>query len=172
MPTFDSLLDGAFPLEPFPDMTLHQAVLADQTMSRRISEDEWDRAGDLDRGRTWRSYSDEELIACSLGLAHLSESGFVYYMPAFMSFACKYIKVAWPHKSRDLVGTVVFSLTNRSTYNLSRLKRFSALQRDVVVRFLELVAQSRSDDDAVDAKKALVRYWKTDEAAKPLIIVP
>ncbi|WP_029922486.1 DUF6714 family protein [Nevskia soli] len=171
MSAFDSLLDGAFPLKPFPDMTLRQAVLADQTMSRKISEDEWDRAADLDRGRTWRSYSDDELIACSLGLAHLSESGFVYYIPAFMSFACKYIDVAWPHKSWELVGAVVFGLTNRSAYNLSRLKQFSTAQRDVVVQFLELVARSQSDD-ATEAKKALARYWKTDEATKPLIIVP
>jgi hypothetical protein len=44
------LIQEAFPLQPIPKMTLHQAQLADQTMTRKIPEQEWIDAGKLD---TW-----------------------------------------------------------------------------------------------------------------------
>ena len=67
---------AAFPLRPLPQMSLHQAQLADPSMSREITDEEWRRAGELDRGRSWNEFSDDNLIACDAALSHLDEQSF------------------------------------------------------------------------------------------------
>jgi hypothetical protein len=162
MADLNLLLDAAFPLEPRPEFTLHQGTLADQALSREIPESEWSEAARLDLDRNWRSYSDDELIACEAAVAHLPDDAFTYYLPAFLSFAAKHVNVRWPRPEWELVGAVVFSITNRSPFNLARFKRLTTLQRAVVVQFLEIVGSSTEQAHAADAEKALARYWKTD----------
>lgn len=81
------LIQKAFPLKPIPKMTLHQAQLADQTMTRKIPEREWNDAGKRDAGRTWQDLIDEEIVSCDAALSHFDEPSFVYYLPAYLLFA-------------------------------------------------------------------------------------
>jgi hypothetical protein len=167
-----TLIRAAFPVEPLPGISLHQAQLADQSMAREISESEWKAAGELDAGRTWLDLRAEDLIACDAALSHFDEASFVYHIPAFMLFAVHHRAVEWKHPAWSLVGGIVFSLTNRSAYSLGRYKRFTSDQRKAVISFLAFIAEDGRDSNASDAQKALDRYWMTDDASKPLIIVP
>jgi hypothetical protein len=60
-------------------------------------------------------------------------------------------------------------VTQRSRI-LTRLRLY--IRRNAVIAFLEFIAAHGQHGDATDAQKALLRYWKTDEATKPLLIVP
>ena len=168
----ESILREAFRLEPRPEERLHQAVLGDQTMAREISNAEWAAAAALDEDRNWSSYSDEELIACEVALAHLPEEAFVYYLPAFIGFCSRHLTSNPLRKGSRLASTVIFSLTDRSPYNLARLKRLTSAQRAVVVDLLEDVARAPNEFYAPAAADALEKYWKSDEAEKPLIVIP
>lgn len=167
-----SELERAFPLRPYPKVTLHQGCFADDTLAREVSEGEWRRAAELDADRDWQSYSDEELIATAPALAHLPEESFVYYVPAYICFAATHAGAKWSEPGWDLLGSIVFSLTHLSPYNLARLKAFSDDQKKIVVKLLEFFASHESDSNSSDARKGLERYWYTDEANKPLIVVP
>jgi len=167
-----NFIAAAFPLRPLPQMSLHQAQLADQSMSREITDEEWRRSGELDRGRSWNEFSDANLIACDAALSHLDEQSFVYYLPAYLLFALRYCTVEWQHPAWTLVGAVVFSVTHRTPYTLGRYKKLTPDQREAVIAFLRFVAKCRTDSIASDAQQALARYWLTHEATKPLIILP
>jgi hypothetical protein len=166
------LVQEAFPLQPIPKMTLHQARLADQTMTRKIPEHEWNDAGKRDIGRTWQDLTDEEIISCDAALSHFDESSFVYYLPAYLLFAVRNHNADWPDPGETTVGSVVFSVTHRTPYTLARFKLFSTEQRAAVIAFLELIAEKGSDYERPEAQKSLERYWKTDEASKPFFTVP
>jgi hypothetical protein len=166
------LIQEAFPLQPIPEMTLHQAQLADQSMAREIPENEWKDAGKRDAGRTWQDLTDEEIISCDAALSHFDEASFVYHLPAFLLFAVRNCSVDWPDPSEPTVGSVVFSVTHRTPHTLGRFKRLSTEQRAAVVAFLELIAEKGSPYERPEAQKALDRYWKTDEASKPFFVIP
>lgn len=166
------LIEEAFPLGPLPDVSLHQAQLADQSMSREISEEEWQEAGRIDEGRTWRELTDEQLMACDAALAHFDDASFVYHLPAYVLFALRHHSVEWPHPAWSLFGSVVFFTTSRTPSMLGRYKRLSPLQRAAVICFLEFIAEHGSGSNASYAEKALSRYWKTDAATQPLIVTP
>lgn len=83
-----NLIESAFPVRPLPDMSLHQAHLANETMTREISDAEWRAAARKDSGRTWREFSEDELISCDAALAHLEESSFVYTSLRFSRALC------------------------------------------------------------------------------------
>lgn len=166
------LIEAAFPLRPLPDMSLHQAHLADDSMAREISDSEWQAAGKLDVNRTWQDYSDQELLSCDAALAHFDETSFVYYIPAFLDFAVRHYDEPLTSPLGTLVGSAVFSVTHRTPYSLGRFKRLSPHQRNAVIAFLEFIVAHGQHGDETDAQKALSRYWKTDETSKPLLIVP
>ena len=166
------LVQEAFSLQPIPKMTLHQAQLADQTMTRKIPEQEWNDAGKRDVGRTWQDLTDEEIIYCDAALLHFDESSFVYYLPAYLLFAVRNHNADWRDPGETTVGSVVFSVTHRTHYTLARFKLFSTEQRAAVIAFLELIAEKGSDYERPEAQKSLERYWKTDEASKPFFTVP
>ena len=165
-------IGAVFPLEPLPEMSLRQAWLADQTMDREISEEEWMEAAKADERRSWPEFSDEELISREEALAHLEESAFVYYLPAFLSFTVRHCSTGLSDPAGLLVGSTIFSVTHLSPYSLGRYKRLDACQQAVVVAFLEFVALHAGPHQRATAKEGLSRYWKTDEATKPLIVVP
>jgi hypothetical protein len=95
----------------------------------------------------------------------------VYYLAAFLSFAVRHYNARWPAPQEPLLGSVVFAVTHRTPGTLDRFKRLSPQQREAVAAFLELVAEQGNDQERPQAQKALARYWKTDEASKPLIII-
>ena len=166
------LIQMAFPLQPIPKMTLHQAQLADQTMTRKIPEHEWNDAGKRDAGRTWQDLTDEEIVSCDAALSHFDESSFVYYLPAYLLFAVRNYNADWPDPGEMTVGSVVHSVTHRTPYTLGRFKLLSTEQRAAVIAFLELIAEKGSDHERLQAQKALERYWKTDAASKAFFTVP
>src|SRR4051794_35660952 len=125
-------VQAAFPLWPLPAMSIHQAHLSDDSMTRKISGKEWDVAGQLDADRTWREFTDDELISCDAALSHFDEPSFIYYLPAFLLFSMRHCKVEWSHPAWALAGGTVFSVTHRSPYSLSRYKLMSPQQRDAV----------------------------------------
>lgn len=165
-------INAAFPLEPLPEMSLHQAWLADQTMDREISEEEWDAAARSDAGRNWQAFSDEELESREEALAHLDETAFVYYLPAFLLFTIRHCNADMSDLAQRLVGSTVFFVTHLSPYSLGRYKRLSAAQRAAVISFLEFMEANGSKYERPQATQGLTLYWKTDEASKPLVIVP
>jgi hypothetical protein len=169
--TLFALIDAAFPLRPLPEMSLHQAQLADQSMTREISEDEWARTGELDAGRSWKDFSDDELLACEAALSHLDEPSFIYYLPAYLIFALRHFGADWQDTAWELVHATVFAVTNRTPYTLSRFKKFSPAQREAIVAFLKFFASHRTDGIGSDAQEALARYWLTKKAAEPLIVI-
>lgn len=162
-------IKSAFPLLPLPEMSLHQAQLADQSMSRGIGDEEWLAEGARDSGRTWETFTEAELMACGAALSHLDESDFVYYLPAFLLLALRYLDVEWDHPAWAITISAVFAVTNRSGYSLSRFARFGPEQVAAVKAFLEAVARS-SGHNAEDARAALDGYWNTDRAGKFLIL--
>jgi hypothetical protein len=166
------LIEAAFPLRPLPEMSLHQAHLADDSMTRKISDKEWQAAATIDADRTWQDYSDQELLSCDAALAHFDETSFVYYIPAFLDFAVRHCDETLTSPVGSFVGSAVFSVTHRTPYSLGRFKRLSIDQRNAVIAFLEFVVAHGQHGDETDAQKALSRYWKADEASKPLLIVP
>ena len=159
----------AFPEKPFPPMSLHQGRLGDFTMEREITKEEWKDAYNKDYGVTWKGVSDADLMGCEVALAHLDEISFVYYLPAFMLFAARNIHVDLLAVERDAVGGAIFSVTNRSGYNLARLKKLDDPQIDAVIAFLRFVEASGSRD-AIDASKALNRYWQTPQARQKTLL--
>jgi len=165
-------IKAAFPLGPLPEMSLHQGWLADQTMDREIPEEEWSAAGKADAGRNWMDFKDTELMARDEALAHLDEAAFVYYLPAFLLFAVRHCNSDFSDSAAPLVGTTVFSVTHFSPYSLGRYKRLDVAQREAVIAFLEFIATHANKYQQEQASKALAVYWKTDEASKPLIIIP
>jgi hypothetical protein len=66
-----ALIEGAFPAHPIPDVTLRQRTLSDQGMAREISDEEWECAGRVDRDVPWTALSDNDLMECQDGIAHL-----------------------------------------------------------------------------------------------------
>lgn len=158
----------AFPLLPLPEMSLHQAQLTDQSMSREITRAEWAAAGARDAGRTWDSFTDAELVECDAALSHLDELGFIYYLPAFLLLALRHLEVEWDHPAWAITGRAVFAVAHRSEYSLSRFARLSAEQVAAVRAFLQTVAASPGSN-AQDAQLALERYWNTDRAGRLLL---
>jgi len=166
-----SRLFEAFPTAPVPEMTLRQAQLADQSLDRAISDDEWDKEGQKDRHIFWPDLSIDQLVECEAALAHFDEQSFVYYLPAFLRAAVQNADVDVLHPLSGIVGSTVFSVTDRSNYNLARLKRLTHQQIDCVIEFLKYIS-AHSRFRSQDAEKALKRYWLTPEARRPLIYVP
>ena len=98
----------AFPLLPLPEVSLHQAQLTDQSMTREITRADWTAAGARDAGRTWDTFTDAELAECDAALSHLDELGFIYYLPAFLLLALRHLEVEWDHPVWAVTGSAVF----------------------------------------------------------------
>jgi hypothetical protein len=158
----------AFPVEPLPEITLRQAQLTDQGLAREITNEEWDAEGDKDRGVLWCDIPLDTLLECDAALSHLDEEAFVYYLPAFLSFA---LREGCPgnYREEELFGTTVFALTHLSNYNLSRFKRLTDEQINVVTDFVRWVHQAGGFHRPY-AEKALKEYWETPDARRRTLI--
>jgi hypothetical protein len=169
----DAILNIAsvFPELPLPDMTLQEAELADHTLDRDISEEEWEAARQAGKGITWTQVPLETLLSCSAALSHLSEVGFVYFIPAYMVAALQH-RATPKERTADLLTSTVFHVTHTDTnYSLSRLKAFNAAQAGAVIEFLREVGKT-ADFDGRNARECLERYWLTPKSKEPLIYVP
>ena len=162
---------AAFPSRPLPAMTLRQAQLGDQTMSREIPEHEWVAEGERDRGVRWTDVEEQTLRECPAALSFLDDEGFVYYVPAFLSAALRQIIAG--RLNDDLVSHAVFAVTHTNdNWSLARLKRLTDPQIDAVIAFLRIVRE-RGGFDGDEARRALTNYWETPEShRRTLIYVP
>ena len=165
------LVGAAFPEMPFPDMTLQEAELRDYTLDREISDDEWSAARKAGEGVTWSRVPLAVLLDCPTALSHISESGFVYYSPAFICAALDHLDEP-QRQTDDLYGSTVFHLTHRDTnYSLSRLKLFNSDQRRAIIAFLSEVAAD-GGFTGNEARLGLDGYWLTPQALEPLVYAP
>ena len=165
-------IEKAFPTSPMPEVSLRQAVLADQTLTRGISDEEWTTERRKDGTTPWTVLSDEALCQSSDGLAHLDEEFFVYYLGAFLCFAVKHASAEILDREGALLCGIVSSITDRSNYNLGRLRALNDSQICCVIAVLELLSKS-SETHGADSLKALDRYWLTPEAhRKTVVYVP
>jgi hypothetical protein len=151
-------------------MTLHQGQLADQSISREIPESEWQAEGEKDRSTTWPALDAKDLVNCEAALSHLDEPSFVYYLPAFLTFAIQNLNSESFAYDRA-VNSAVYAVTERSNYNLARLKRLSDPQIDAVISFLRFVRDNdKGHTYGTLAAKALHRYWETPDARRRTLI--
>jgi hypothetical protein len=162
-------ISESFPEEPLPEMTLRQAQLADQSLSKKISDAEWEAEGARDRGLSWSQVADEQLVECEAAISHLDEESFVYYLPAFLRFAVRHVDVGISGENGILMNSILFGVTNLSNYNLGRLKRLNEGQIACVTEFLQFFAE-RSECYGSDASEALKHYWLTPDAHRKTII--
>jgi hypothetical protein len=84
------IIKGAFPTGPLPSTSLHQGQLADESIRREISEDEWRRAANEDKDQTWPMLSDAGLMECYCALSHFDDQSFICHLPAFLTFAIRH----------------------------------------------------------------------------------
>lgn len=119
-------IEAAFPEAPLPEMSLRQAVLSDSSFTDTISEKDWRAARKGDGHSGWRDISDQTLVDCKLGLAHLDEISFVYYLGAFLRFLVNHIDAGMSQPEGNLNSTIVFNITHRSSYSLARFKNSPA----------------------------------------------
>ena len=165
------LVHAAFSEAPFPDMTLQEAELRDHTPDREIAKEEWVEARRAGEGITWKHVPLQVILNCSTALSHISEAGFVYFVPAYI---CASLDQLFNPQTQAgyLVGSTVFHLTHTETnYSLSRLKAFSLAQGQAIIAFLSEVAQ-HGGYDGKDATIGLETYWLTPKAREPLLYVP
>jgi hypothetical protein len=158
-----ALIERAFPTHPIPRRTLRQVTLSDQGMAREISEEEWENAGRIDRDVPWTALSDNDLMECEDGIAHLWGTGFAYYLGALLRFAVRHLDAGRSSREEHLVWTVLFTVTRDSgmiDYVHELWASLSPEQAAAVRRFLEYVA-ARSDRYRADASRALERYWNS-----------
>ena len=167
----DSLIERmefVFPESPIPEMTLLQAQLCDRALGREISDAEWDATGQLDRCISWKGVASATLIKCDAALSHITEDGFVYYIPAYMRLALRQlvdsVDLQW-----EAYGSTISHLTGTSNYNLGRYKRFTDTQIDVVTAFLQRVRTAGGFEGKM-AAEGLAKYWETPEARRRTII--
>lgn len=159
----------AFPVNPLPEMSLRQAELADSSLTKTISDKDWQAARKRDGHVCWRDISDQILMDCEPGLAHLDEASFAYYLGAFLRFLVTHVDADISRPEGNLNCTIMFNITQRSNHSLARFKRLSDTQVDCVIAVLRFVA-AHSPLDADDAAKALSRYWLKPEARNQSII--
>jgi hypothetical protein len=165
-------IGAAFPVEPRPNMTLRQAALGDETMSREISEEEWVAAGNRDHHLLWSDLSPQDLIDGQIGLAFLDDESFQYYLPAFLKFAAVNLNHSVLDPYDRVVTSAIFSVTYLAPHNLSRLKKLTDSQIEVVILFLRFVCDHDGSNAAL-ANNALREYWETPEAMRrTLVYVP
>jgi hypothetical protein len=150
--------------------TLHQAQLADQSLSRKISQEEWGAAGRLDPETDWRDVPAAALDECGAALSHATPRSWHFYLPAYMRRALDLIdEPTW-----ESVGSVVFHLTyteknNLAAYWLERFHQLNEAQARAVTAFLEFVRDYSTEgwSYADDARLALKKYWVLPPERRP-----
>jgi hypothetical protein len=58
-PALLAKIDQCFPALPMPKMSLRQALLADQSLTRLISKEEYEAAGRIDGSSPWNRRTDK-----------------------------------------------------------------------------------------------------------------
>lgn len=160
------------------DCTLHQAQLADQSMRREISQEEWDAEKLLDPENDWRDVAVKSLDECGAALSHASPQGWLFYIPAYMRRALE-LRDEDPLEC-ELPNSVIFHLTQNSkdmglaAYVLERFLQMNLQQEAAVVAFLEYFRDRADEWHSRCASEALRSYWSLprEKRQRSLIVVP
>jgi hypothetical protein len=169
-----ALLDVAFTgLQRDEHCTLHQAQLLDQSMSREISEQEWEAAKLLDPETDWRHVPALSLDECDAALSHATPLSWLFYIPAYMKRALELLDDDSPDS--NLPGSVIFHLSFQrsqqglSWYALERFKQLTSQQVEAVVAFLNYIVAHPSEStwNADRATEALNSYWGLPASKRP-----
>lgn len=174
-----TLLDSAFVGTQRDDyFTLHQAQLADQSMSREISREEWDAEKLRDPETDWRDVPANSLDECPAALSHASPQSWLFYLPAYMRYALELL-AADALEEADLPSSVIFHLTYNDKpplqgYVLDRFEQLTPSQEHAVVAFLECFRDHSRPWLSKSADEALSTYWAlpADKRVRPRIIIP
>jgi hypothetical protein len=159
------------------DCTLHQAQLADQSLSRKISQKEWDAGKLRDPETDWRDVPDDSLDECGAALSHASPRSWLFYIPAYMRRALKLLDGGYLEV--DLPNSVIFHLTHErenyglAAYVLERFLQMNPEQEAAVVSFLEYFRDTADEWHSRSAAEALSSYWALppEKRQRSLIIV-
>lgn len=150
--------------------TLHQAQLADQSLSRAITQEEWDATALLDPETDWRDVPPQALEECDAALSHASPRAWHFYLPAYMMRALD----LFDSPTYESMGSLVFHLTysdknNLGAYCLDRFHQLSQAQAWAVRAFLEFVRDYSVGESsyAEEAKLALRKYWGLEAERRP-----
>ncbi len=174
-----SLLDRAFVgTKRDEDCTLHQAQLADQSLSREISQEEWDAEKLRDPETNWRDVPATSIDECPAALSHASPQGWLFYLPAYMRYALELL-AADVLEAADLPSSVIFHLTYNDKpplqgYVLDRFEQLTASQEHAVVAFLECFRDHSRPWLSKSADEALSTFWAlpVDKRVRPRINIP
>ena len=155
------------------DMTLHQAQLADQGMSREISDAEWAAALAKDHETEWQEVNPTALAECDASLSHLSPTGWRFYLPAYMLRAMELLDL--PVTKTWVPGNVVGALdldtkhSGLKRYALTRFEILTPAQVDAVAAFLTYVRDFEHEENysREDAARALSKYWALSPKERP-----
>lgn len=155
------------------ELTLHQAQLTDQGISRKISDTEWAAALAKDRETEWYEVNATAVDECDASLSHLSPIGWRFYLPAYMLRALELLDLP-VHKSW-MPGNVVHSMnldikrTDLMQYSLQRYELLSPAQIDAVAAFLSYVRDFEHEENysREDASRALSKYWALPAKERP-----
>jgi hypothetical protein len=167
----DATIEAAFlEVERDDHCTLHQAQLADQGLSREISDAEWQAARDKDQETDWRLIPAVFLDECDAALSHGTPQSWRFHLPAYMRRALRLLDAdileTW------LPGNVIFHLTysdKKSSFDLERFDTLDATQGRAVKSFLECIRNYPTKEPSYqqDAERALARYWGRDAEKRP-----
>jgi len=159
------------------DCTLHQAQLAGQSLSREISQEEWDAEKLRDPETDWRDVPAASIDECSAALSHATPRCWLFYMPAYMKRALE-LRDA-DSLETHLPDSVIFHLTHErenyglAVYVLERFLQMNPQQEAAVVSFLEYFRDTADECRSRGASGALSSYWSLppEKRQRALIIV-
>lgn len=109
------------------------------------------------KGRRWQTITKDVLTRNHEAVFLFRPDAYRYYLPAFLIAALRQLKT-----SDNLPPSTVFSLSpidKETDYFKSRIRGFTAEQKQVIREFLELYAQNTAISHDKALKKAL-RYWR------------
>lgn len=121
--------------------TLHEAMAIDD----REPPEEQRAARRLDLEGRWQDVPDCDIFECCSALSFLDESGFRYYIPAFMIYGLRH----WGKDESFILDSCEFhllheypkSLRKSDPASIARRNQFTAAQSEAVARFLRFIIE-------------------------------
>ena len=102
----------------------------------------------------WRDVSDTELERYHWGLNHIDAESWLFYLPAFLSYA-----VRFPSRVGSLAISASLNNLRPPDRNPSRYRRLTDAQRKVVVAVLDFLAFDAESAFSPEACQVLEEYW-------------
>ena len=135
-------------------VTLHQAAVLDN----RGSAHEFEIASKLDQDCHWKDISQEVIKAHPFILPFLDNTGFAYYIPAYIN--CILCEIKNKMKCDELLcWNICYNLSIDSNQGRSRFEIFSCGQKNSIYRFLMLMALSNNEECNPEiCEKSLLDY--------------